>query len=305
MEDVRLDLPRMSSSEEITFKTCRLAHEFGYVLGYAPVITNQKLSIGIGLHECLEAVYLGEPWKMVFENWAAERWAELVAGGISDRAEVRMQFVKDKAMVVHLVEGYIEWAAVNQIDAGWEVVEVEAKHYIDVGAVTLLPMKFDLLLRHTETGALKLVDFKTAAGFSADAYTTFQLAEQTLNYAMGVFALYGQIPEVEYRQLRKVNRENANSKPPYFRAVNITVTKAEIIERQAEYGRIAEERADPDRRVYSNPSACCGSWKNDWQGPCLLVHQGFTPLEALEASSKYAPKDPYERYEDTEVPSGN
>jgi hypothetical protein len=122
---------------------------------------------------------------------------------------------------------------------------------------------------------------------------------------MGVFALYGSIPEVEYRQLRKVNRENANSKPPYFRAVNITVTQAEIVERQAEYQRVAEERMDPELRVYSNPSACCGSWKNDWQGPCLLVHQGFTPLEALEASSKYAPKDPYERYEDTEVASGN
>ncbi len=301
MEDVRLELPRMSSSEEITFKTCRLAHEFGYVQAYAPVVTNQKLSIGIGLHECLEAVYLNLPWLVVFEKWATERWEELVAGGIADRAEVRMQFVKDKAMVIHLVQGYIEWAAVNGIDLGWSVVEVEAKHYIDVGAATLLPMKFDLLLRHDETGVLKLVDFKTAAGFSADAYTTFQLAEQTLNYAMGVFALYGQIPEVEYRQLRKVNRDNANSKPPYFREVNITVTKAEIVERQAEYRRVAEERMDPELRVYSNPSACCGSWKNDWQGPCLLVHQGFTPLEALEASPKYAPKDPYERYEDTEV----
>ena len=301
MEDVRLELPRMSSSEEITFKTCRLAHEFGYVQKYAPVVTNQKLSIGIGLHECLEAVYNELPWQSVFDIWAEARWEELVAGGISDRAEVRMQFVKDKAMVEHLVTGYIEWAAVNNIDRGWSVVEVEAKHYIDVGAATLLPMKFDLLLRHDETGVLKLVDFKTAAGFSADAYITFQLAEQTLNYAMGVFALYGQIPEVEYRQLRKVNRENANSKPPYFRAVNITVTEAEIVERQAEYKRVAEERMDPELRVYSNPSACCGSWKNDWQGPCLLVHQGFTPLEALEASSKYAPKDPYERYEDTEV----
>jgi hypothetical protein len=122
---------------------------------------------------------------------------------------------------------------------------------------------------------------------------------------MGVFALYGSVPEVEYRQLRKVNRENANSKPPFFRAVNITVTVAEIVERQAEYQRVAEERMDPDLRLYSNPSACCGSWKNDWQGPCLLVHQGMTPQEALEASPKYAPKDPYERYEDTEVAGGN
>jgi hypothetical protein len=294
----------MSSSEEISFKTCRLGHAFGYRLRYAPIVTNRKLSVGIGLHECLEGHYKGEPWKANFHKWAAERWEELVAGGVSDLAEVKMAFIKDKALVEHLVEGYIEWALVNGIDAGWEVVEVEAKHYIDVGAATLLPMKFDLLLQHIASGKLKLVDFKTAAGFSENPYPAFQVAEQTLNYAMGVYALYGQIPEVEYRQLRKVNRDNANSKPPYFRVVNITVTGDEILQRQADYKRIAEERMDPDAAIYANPSACCGSWKNDWQGPCQLVHQGLDPQEALEMSSKYAPKDPYERYEDTEVPSG-
>ena len=299
MTEVDLDLPRMSSSEETTYKTCRLAHEFGYGLGYSPIFTNRLLSIGIGTHECLEVVYTmgAGAWEDRLESWSEERWAEIVAAKLDDRAEVRMDFVKDKAMVKHLVEGYIEWANAEGLDNGWLTLEAEAKHYIDVGAATLLPMKFDLLQSDLATDELKLVDFKTRKSFSSDT-TGYQMSEQTLNYAMGVFAMHGRIPVVEYRELRKVNRENGNSKPPFFRTVTIRVTEAEMRYRLEEYKRIAAERVDPDRAIYSNPSACCGSWKNDWQGPCLLVHQGYSPKEALEMSSKYAPKDPYERYED-------
>lgn len=302
-EEVRLDTPRMSSSEEMTFKTCRLAHEFHYVLGYSPIITNQKLSTGSGVHECLEAVYLGLDWHDAFDKWAEERWAELTKGYKTEEkipAEARLEFIKAKELIIVMVEGYIEWAAEIGVDEGWEVVEVEQKHYIDVGADTILPMKFDLLLRHTDSGKLKLVDFKTAASFSKDPYTPFQLAEQTLNYAMGVLALHGQIPEVEYRQLRKVSQKG-NSKPPYYRVIKVIVTEAEVVARVEEYKLIAADRNDPDHAIYSNPSACCGSWKNDYQGPCLLVHQGYTPEEAMEMSSrKYAKRDAYERYNDAE-----
>ena len=165
MTEVDLDLPRMSSSEETTYKTCRLAHEFGYVLGYSPIFTNRKLSVGIGAHECLEMVYTGGDWEARLEEWADERWAEIKAAKLDDRAEVRMDFIKDKAMVRHLVEGYIEWAAEEDLDAGWDTIEAEEKHYIDVGAATLLPMKFDLLQARDEE--MKLVDFKTRASFSS------------------------------------------------------------------------------------------------------------------------------------------
>lgn len=302
-EEVRIDLPRMSSSEETTFKTCRLAHHFRYDLGWGPIITNSKLSTGTGVHECLEAYYTDQPWALALDAWAAERWDELVEGhGGEDSvpAEARLEFIKAKELIEIMVEGYIDWAEAEGLDDGWEVVEVEEKHYIDVGAATILPMKFDLLLRHTASGRLRLVDFKTRASFSSDPYTGYQVAEQTLNYAMGVFAMHGQVPEVEYRELRKVSQKG-NSKPPFYRSVILTVTQDEVLTRVEEYKRIAADRVDPDRSIYSNPSACCGSWKNDWAAPCRLVHQGFLPEEALEMSrSKYKPGDAYERYAEEE-----
>lgn len=297
---VALDMPRMSSSEEMQFKTCRLAHHIHYDLRYSPRITNQKLSTGSGTHECLEAVYTGKDWMEAFDKWAEGRWAELLDGyGSKEKvpAEARLDFVMAKGLIVEMVKGYIVWAEEEGLDDGYEVVEVEQKHYIDVGAATQLPMKFDLLLRHKVTGQYVLVDFKTAASFSTDPYTGFQLAEQTLNYAMGVLALYGKVPAVQYRQLRKI-KPSGRSKPPYYRAIDLTVTEAEVLARVEEYRKIATDRVDPDRAIYSNPSACCGSWKNDYQGPCLLVHQGYSPEEAMEMSSKYVKNDPYERYGD-------
>ena len=300
MKEQILDMPRMSSSEEMSFKTCRLAHHFQYDLGWQRKVTNQKLSTGSWVHHCLEAVYTGGDWEEALTEYEAIRWDELVTGYGSDLmvpAEERLLYVNAKGLVATMVEGYIEWAAEEGLDDGYEVVEVERKHYIDVGAATVLPMKFDLLLRHTKTGRYLLVDFKTRASFSKDAFTPYQLAEQTLNYAMGVLAVYGEVPSVQYRELRKI-KPSGKSKPPYFRSINLEVSKAEVVARVEEYKKIAADRMDDDRAIYSNPSACCGSWKNDWQGPCLLVHQGYTPEEALNMSDKYAPRDAYERYKD-------
>lgn len=300
IEEVRIDQPKMSSSEEMALKNCRLAHHFRYDLGYGPIMTNSKLSVGTGVHECLEAAYRGDSWRDALEAWAEDRWDELELAYLGSEygvpAEERMDFIKHKELIEIMVEGYLEWAEAEGIDEGWEVVEIEERHYIDVGAATIMPMKFDLLLRHEDSGRLKLVDFKTRKNFGGDPYTAYQLAEQTLNYAVGVFTLYGQVPEVEYRELRKVSQKG-NSKPPFYRQVNLTVTKDEMLGRIEEYKIMAEVRVDENRAIYANPSSCCGSWKNDWAKPCLLVHQGFAPEEALEmSSSKFGKQDPYERY---------
>lgn len=298
----RPDAPMMSSSEETSFKNCRLAHHFAYDLGYAPIVTNRKLAVGIGAHEGIEVYYRGggpADIEKAIDKWAKEREAELTRGqaDLIDRAA----FAGDLKMVKHLVEGYIEWVVEEKYDEGYDIVEIEEAHYIQVpGAPTLLPVKLDLLQRDKATGKLRIVDFKTRAQFYTDT-TAYQLSEQNGNYSIAVFALYGEVPEMlAYRELRKVNRDNANSKPPFFRQIPVRLTREEMAARAREYVEVATERMDPDRALYANPGSCCGSWKNDWRSPCLLVHQGYSPEEALEMSSKFAPKDNYARYEEGE-----
>ena len=303
MEEVALELPRMSSSEETSFKTCRLAHHFQYVLGYQPVKTNHRLAQGIGFHEVMEVLYLGgspEDMRERFEEWKANRWAEYEANGESEDILAKGSFGAEVELVWAMVENYLDWLDETGADDEWETVSAEEKAYIEVpGAATVMPIKLDLLQRHKETRRLRIVDFKTRDKFYTDT-TAYQLAEQNGNYMLGIFALYGEWPtEMVYREVRK-QAKTARSKPPYVREISVVVTKDEALYRAAEYARVSHEVADPDHLVYANPASCCGSWKNDWRDPCMKVHQGMTPLEALEASAKFAPKDAYARYQDPE-----
>lgn len=294
-------LPIFSSSEEVAYKTCKLGHHFEYVLGYRPVITNRKLSVGINVHEGMEGIYTGKSDAEIeahLHALAEDRWAELEAGYAgSVPAQERVEFMKDRDMIVAMVLGYRAWAEESGVDDGYETVEVEQHHYIEVpGAPCVLPIKLDLLQRNTKSGRLRIVDFKTAASFTADV-TKYQLSEQNGNYSLGIMALYGERPtELAYRELRKV-APSPRSKPPYYREVRVRLTKEEMLYRLHEYVAIATERFGPTPHPVANPSSCCGSWKNDWQAPCLKVHQGYAPLDALEASPQYQLEDTYARYD--------
>ena len=294
-------LPIFSSSEEVAYKTCKLGHYFEYVLGYRPAITNRKLSVGIHVHEGLEGIYTGlsdAEIKQRLHDLSEERWAELEVGfpeGVP--AETRLEYMKDRDLVLEMVLGYRVWALVNGVDDGYETVEVESQHYIEVpGAPCVMPIKLDLLQRNTKSGRLRIIDFKTAASFVKD-FTKFQLAEQNGNYQLGIFALYGERPtELVYRELRKI-KPSGQSKPPYYREIPIRLTAAEMRHRAQEYIATAIERFGVGSTPIANPSACCGSWKNDWQSPCMKVHQGMQPLPAIEASPRYRREDTYARYD--------
>lgn len=305
MSEAHTSLPRLSSSEEVAFKTCRLGHLFQYTLGYGPKVTNRKLAVGIGFHNAMETKYRLEAdlaqQHLTIEKWAEERIAELAA--VADySAKDWAEWQADVALLHEMVDGYTEWVNAAKLDDGYETVDVEEKHYITIpGAATVLPIKLDLVQRSLRTERLRIVDFKTRASFSSDT-TGYQLAEQNGNYQIGVTAVHGERPtELEYREAKKMSKKtNPRSKPPYFRAVPVVLTADEMRARVDEYVLISKEVTDPERLIYANPGSCCGSWKNDWQAPCLKVHGGMDPLEALETSSKYEPRDPNARYNEEE-----
>lgn len=306
-EEVRLvnGKPIFSSSEEVAYKTCKLGHYFEYVLGYGPTLTNRKLSVGIAVHEGLEVLYKGGTDAEVTAHLlrlSEERWAEIEAAhpnGVD--AETRVEYIRDRDLIIDMVTRYRTWAIESKLDDGYDIVAVEEHHYIEIpGAPCVLPIKLDLLQRSKRTGRLRIVDFKTAASFSQNS-AKYQLSEQNGNYQLGIMAVYDERPtELEYRELRKMSPNlNPKSKPPYFRATPIRLTADEMRKRLADYVATANERfaADPEAVPVANPSACCGSWKNDWATPCLSVHAGTTPLEALELSTKHSKQDTYARYD--------
>jgi len=296
-----------STSEEQCFVNCRLAHKFQYDLRYAPAVTNSKLSLGIIFHLGFEAIYLehsDDDVQRIVDEAIEARRQELVEASPKGKvpADLVLEFSKDSALVKAMVANYRPWAAAAGVDEGYETVSVEEALVVQFpGTDVLFRGKLDLLQRHTSTGRLRVVDAKTRKTFYKDTLP-YQLSEQNGNYQLAVMAQYGERPtEMAYREARKMAPQtNPRSKPPYFQEVRIRLTKEEMLYRAEQFALTANTAKDPERQVYANPGSCCGSWKNDWSGPCQRVHQGMTPQEALLDAPGYAPKDPYERYKEDE-----
>ena len=292
-----------STSEEACWVNCRLAHKFQYDLGYAPAITNSKLSLGIIYHLGFEAIYLEKTdaeVQAVVDEGIAERREELEAsaGPKGVPGDIAMEFVKDSALVKEMVAGYRPWAKEEGVDEGYETVSVEEPLTVQFpGTDVVFRGKLDLLQRHTSTGQLRVVDAKTRKTFFKDTMP-YQLSEQNGNYQLAVMATYGERPtEMVYREAKKMAPIcNPRSKPPYYQEIRIRLTAEEMAYRAQQYAQNANEATDPNRRIYANPGGCCGSWKNDWSGPCQKVHMGVDPLTAVAEDPSYIPKDPDERY---------
>ena len=291
-----------STSEEQAFVNCRLSHYFKYKLGYGPKVTNSKLSLGTIYHIGFEYIYKEYPMAEVLkkvDEAIAERKAEIAAAYPKGKvpADVVLEFKKDSELVKAMVEDYKPWALAAGVDDGYETVAVEQPLVVKFpGTDVLFRGKLDLLQRNTQTERLRIVDAKTRSNLTKDTYS-YILSEQNGNYQLMVLAEYGERPtELEYREARKMNpKTNPRSKPPYYAAIPIRLTKEEMVKRAADAATVAN-LAKSNYDLYCNPSACCGSWKNDWRQPCTLVKQGMEPLQALQESSMFEPQDPDARY---------
>ena len=298
-EDVR---QYFSTSEEQAFVNCRLGHHFKYDLGYGPKVTNNKLSLGTIFHIGFEYIYKEYPMADVMkavEDAIQERKATIAAAyakGVP--AEVAQEFITSSELVRNMVKDYPAWAKDTGIDEGYETVSVEEPLVVQFPDTDVLFRgKLDLLQRNNRTERLRVVDAKTRKSFTNDVYS-YILSEQNGNYQLAVTAVYGERPtEMQYREARKMNpTTNPRSKPPYFMKFDIRLSQEEMVQRAHSFATVANAAKDPEKVVYANPGACCGTWKNDWREPCSLVQRGYDPLEALQECPMFEPQDPDERY---------
>lgn len=293
-----------SSSEEQLWVNCRLAHQFRHELQFAPRLSNRKLSLGIIFHIGHEAIYKEHtlPEVLGFVDDAIElRKIEIEKAFAGEQvpADVVVNYAKDTALVRAMVKDYPAWLLESGVDVGYETVAVEQALTVEFpGTPYLFRGKLDLLQRNLTTERLRIVDAKTASSFSDD-HTLYELSEQNGNYQLAVLATYDERPtELAYREARKMNpTTNPKSKPPYYREVPIRLTREEMVVRARTFAMNANAAHDPDRDIYPNPGACCGSWKNDWRQPCSRWHQGDDAKTALLESPAFEPRNPYERYE--------
>lgn len=274
-----------------------------YGLGYSRNVAGRKLRTGIAVHRGLEAIYRGDTIEaalVVVQAELEDQYKTIIANPfLRDYGEALGFFEKDTEMALAMVAGYPAWATEEGIDDGWETVSVEESARIEIpGAYHDLPVRLDLAQRSIRTGELRVRDFKTARGIPKD-FTGYQLSEQNGNYCLASLAIWEEQPvEFSYVFLRKVI-PSGRTKPPYYHEEIIVRSAGELRKRVQGFIDVSTEIHEGYRPIAA-PDNCCGSWKNEWATPCVMIHSGIDIEEALELSPGYEPKHANERYADLE-----
>jgi ATP-dependent nuclease, subunit B len=269
------------------------------------------LALGSRIHNALEASYkrgedLLEAHEALVDNDKAlmlAQWGESVDfTGIEKEAELGRV----------MLEGFIEWAAEEGIDSGYDIVSAEetlAMPLLD-GRVELRG-KIDIRVRRKADGMLLFRDWKTSANFN-DFLDTAHMSEQIMTY-MTLEAYHNPDPATRARGgvfvlIRKVKR-GPTSKPPYYMEAEVRhndFTMRSFWKRL--HGEVTlimatkdalDAGADHKQVAYPHFTGDC-KWKCPFVNFCPMFDDGSAVEDAL--ATEFHVGDPNERYASPSVP---
>jgi hypothetical protein len=291
---------RLSNSEMQSFKACRRQWD----LRWRRQLTRDReastgpLALGTKVHLALASMYSptdpGDPVAVLRQAYDAE---------LEAYPSEEEGLLKDRALALCMVEGYVQWVEETGADDWFEVLGEEVPFEVELVPGVHLVGRLDLVVRRRSDGALACLDHKTTASLSVPL-KTIHLNEQGRLYAMLLRLAYPGSPVAGavWSWLLKSKR-TARSAPPYYAREELWYTDRELrsfhtrLAGQArEILRVQAELdsgADPLYVAYPSPSDTC-SWKCDYLAVCPLFDDGSHVDGVLEAS--YVKHDPYDRY---------
>ena len=309
---------RLSLSEMRQFRRCRrtwwLGYNQGQLLRYPELVGAR--SLGNVVHAALEAYYRpgyerdGTVALEQVQLLRAQDIGLLNAAALENAPGAAEQLSKATAqydLAFTMVEGYLDWAATEGIDAHMEVLGVEENLEVPVtlesGAQFTFAGRADQLCRWTDTGTIRIRDYKTVANLT-DLPKLAGINEQALHYwwLLDQLQLAPRIDGVEFVMLRKVKR-TARSTPPFYGAHRVSLNRHQLGAWARRLMGIAEEIAAVERRLvagedpmvvcFPNPMSTC-SWDCDHLALCPMMDDGSRWEDA--AAAFYRVGDPYARY---------
>ncbi len=306
----------ISNSEIQTIKRCRRKWYLAYYrcLGLKPedAPLAGAAHLGTRVHHALEAWYGRGENPLVVERQLWEQSRDLViARGDEDALK---NYDGDHEYAQIMLEGYLQWAEEEGIDADYEVIGAEQEVRVPSGISGVdLRGKLDVRMRRRTDGRRVFVDHKTAGTLQTP---TLEINEQFPMYAL----LERLLPRQEGERhtytdggivniIKRVKR-TFRAKPPFYRRVEVRFndhqlralwTRVHAVIRQILDTRAALDRGVSHQEVaYPTPAGDC-SWSCPFLKVCPLFDDGSRVEAALAAH--YVVIDPYERYapRDTEV----
>jgi hypothetical protein len=214
----------ITNSEMAAWKRCPRNWLITYYLGFVPARVSPVGSapLGIWVHTALEGLYGYRQDPLVVLNVLHRK-------DLLEYPEHEAELLKQKDMAATMIEGYLEWAEAEAVDAGIEVVATEMDLRVPLplhrwsGAE--LRCRLDQQVVDTSTGFRRFLDHKTADGF--EAHHILELNPQFKTYALAQHLAsgvpVGQLPEPGQpvvtggyiNTLRRVKR-TARAKPPFY-----------------------------------------------------------------------------------------
>lgn len=186
------------------------------------------------------------------------------------------QVAKDINLSQVMVEGYLEWLAVEAADAGLTPVAVEEKVEVLLRPDVTLHGTIDLVMADPD-GNLWLIDHKTAKDFSSLADRRLIMNFQLQTYALLCESFLGQAPAgAKLNILRKVLR-TGTAKPPYFHREPVHFNQHQLAAFKGQLDAIIDDllraEADPERSCYPVVDGDC-TWKCPFLSVCAMADDG-------------------------------
>lgn len=152
------DMRRISNSELATWTTCQRKYYYEFDLGLEPRVTGGALGRGVLLHSTLAEYYERLKAKATHEDAVKDARSHLLAAMQSNEYAIDTVTEVDR-----LLKGYWDY---YQGDWDWEILEVEKSYDLNMEeGLYDYSLRLDLLVRVRSTGAVVLVDHKTAYNF--------------------------------------------------------------------------------------------------------------------------------------------
>lgn len=190
------------------------------------------------------------------------------------------QLAKDVELSSIMVEGYLEWLAVEAVDAGLTPVAIEQKVELQLDPDTTLHGTLDLVMTDPD-GQFWLIDHKTTNAFGVLVDRRLQLNFQLLTYAVLCESYLGAAPAgASLNMLRKVKR-TASAKPPFYMREQVHFNRHQLdAHKQHMLAILADIRSVEESIAAGDSSRCypvvdgdC-SWKCPFLGVCALADDG-------------------------------
>lgn len=298
----------VSNSEMQAFLDCRRRWMWSYYYKLQPKreSTVGPLPLGARVHKALEQGF-SSPGR-------AEAMFAVLAASIEEdypRAEAAgelEQFEKECELAVIMLQGFVDWAAEEGLDAGWEVVSHERvvrtpEVELPSGDRVVFKGKIDQLVRSERSGALWFRDWKTCQTLKNP---TLHLDPQMRMYAL-LLALTepdAVVTGAHYVMLRKVKR-SASAKPPFYGLEEVRLSPLEMSSFWTRTIGIATEMASVRRRLEAGeddravcpprPNRDC-SWRCPFFEACPMRDDGSDYERYL--SDHFEVSDPYAYYDE-------